>query len=443
MNIQQLLPHQAARSQQSDTTIPRLQGSVLLLARGVWIAVVIAALIIFAASMLMYFTALHTIVHTGVTGASQDLLTPSSARELYTLGISVDFYATYLVVSKAIFVVIWCIVGGLIFWYTSGERVAFFASLTLVLFSIGFAEDLVLPILPSSWWLPVQCIRFLSGTGLAFFFYIFPDGRFVPRWMFWLLPLWIFYECTDTFFSSSQNLSDSQGPYVVLYTLLFFVLLASLVAAQIYRYRRVSNHTRRQQTKWVVSGMAAAIIGFAATLFTGLQLLPTILVGSLGNMISNTLLDLFLLFIPLSIGIAILRSRLWDIDIIINRALVYSILTAALALSYAGSVFALQLLLRSFTGANNFALVSSTLLIAVLFQPLRHRIQAIIDRRFYRSKYNTARTLEAFSATLRSEVNLDQLHEQLLAVIENTMQPEHISLWLCKVTPENKPGMHE
>lgn len=439
MSTHQSPLHSTAYSSRPGTPVPRLLRTYLIFARALWIAVVTTALVIFIASMFIYFAALHTIVQTGITGESQDLLTPGSARELRTLGISIDFYAAYLVISKAIFVAIWCIVGALIFWRKSAERVAFFASLTLVLFSIGFAEDLVLPILPSAWWLPVQCIRFLSGTGLSFFFYIFPDGRFVPRWMLWLLPLWIFYECTDTFLSLSQNFSTSHGPYVILYTLLFFVLLASLIAAQIYRYRRVSNHTQRQQTKWVVFGTAAAIIGFVTTLFTGLLLFPTLLVGSLGNMISNTLLDLFLLFIPLSIGIAILRSRLWNIDVIINRALVYGILTVSLALVYGGSILALQAILQTFISGNQFAIVGSTLLIVVLFQPLRRRIQALIDRRFYRRKYDAARTLEAFSSTLRSEVDLNQLSEQLVTVIEETMQPAHISLWLCKVGPGKTP----
>src|SRR5262249_22112299 len=162
--------------------------------------------------------------------------------------------AAYLVISKVIFVAIWGIVGGLIFWRKSDERVAFFTSLTLVLFSMGFTEALVIPILPSTWLLPVQCIRFLSGTGLALFFYIFPDGRFVPRWMLWLLPLWVFYECTDTFFSLSPILSNSLGYTAPMYTCLFIALLVSLIAAQVYRYWRISKHIQRQQTKWVVFG---------------------------------------------------------------------------------------------------------------------------------------------------------------------------------------------
>jgi hypothetical protein len=136
---------------------------------------------------------------------------------------------------------------------------------------------------------------------------------------------------------------------------------------------------------------------------------------------------------PLSIGFSILRYRLYDIDVLINRTLVYGSLTVLLALLYFGLIFALQALFQGMFHQNNaVAIVISTLVIAALFQPLRRRIQAIIDRRFYRRKYEAAKIVEAFSATLRSEVDLGQLREQLLNVVQETMQPAHVSLWLRK-----------
>src|SRR5258707_5367203 len=140
---------------------------------------------------------------------------------------------------------------------------------------------------------------------------------------------------------------------------------------------------------------------------------------------------LLLLLIPLSLAIAILRYRLWDVDVLINKTLVYGLLTGMLGAVYAGCIVGLQALLRGlFNQTSDVAIVISTLVIAALFQPLRKLIQAGIDRRFYRSRYNAARTLAAFSATLRNEVDLSQLSEDLVTVVQETMQPAHISLWL-------------
>ncbi len=145
-------------------------------------------------------------------------------------------------------------------------------------------------------------------------------------------------------------------------------------------------------------------------------------------------------WIPVSAGIAMLRYRLYDIDVLIRRTLVYSTLTVILALLYTGLVFVIGIPLRDFLGQqqNPLVIVASTLAIAALFQPLRHRIQAIIDRRFYRRKYDAVRTLEAFSATLRNEVDLATLSKHLVAVVEETMQPTYILLWLRKPEQERK-----
>src|SRR5258708_3233507 len=145
--------------------------------------------------------------------------------------------------------------------------------------------------------------------------------------------------------------------------------------------------------------------------------------------------------IPISAGIAMLRYRLYDIDVLINRTLVYGLLTATLLGTYLLLVFGGQYLLTSFLGSSNAAvLVVSTLIVAALFHPLRRRLQAIIDHRFYRRKYDAARVLAAFSATLRNEVDLDQLREHLVAVVQETMQPTHVSLWLRNDEQRRRPN---
>ena len=151
---------------------------------------------------------------------------------------------------------------------------------------------------------------------------------------------------------------------------------------------------------------------------------------------NGTLTTLMFLFLPLSIGIAILRDKLWDIDVLIRLTIVYSTLTMILVVIYVGLVLVLGTLLRHVLGQqeNPLVIVASTLVIAALFQPLRHGIQRVIDRRFYRRKYDASKTLEAFSATLRNEVDLSQLREHLLTIVQDTMQPAHISLWLRQPT---------
>jgi hypothetical protein len=148
--------------------------------------------------------------------------------------------------------------------------------------------------------------------------------------------------------------------------------------------------------------------------------------------------------IPISMGIAILRYRLYEIDILINRTLVYGVLTGTLALVYFGGVTVTQAIFRTLTGQveqPQLAIVVSTLVIAALFNPLRRRIQSLIDRRFYRRKYDAAKTLETFSAKLRDETDLDALSDDLVGVVKETMEPAHVSLWLRPDTAAPKKGV--
>jgi hypothetical protein len=202
---------------------------------------------------------------------------------------------------------------------------------------------------------------------------------------------------------------------------------------------RVSTLIERQQTKWIILGIAATFIYFIV-----LDILTTLnpdftQARSLGFLLPEASYLLAFMIIPLSIAFSILRYRLWDIDLLIKRTLVYTTLTAILALIYFGCVVLLQHLVNGVTGQvgqSPLVIVASTLAIAALFSPLRRRIQKIIDRRFYRRQYDAAKIIATFSDTLRNEMDLNTLRKHLLEVVEETMQPTHVSLWLSK--PEQR-----
>jgi hypothetical protein len=189
----------------------------------------------------------------------------------------------------------------------------------------------------------------------------------------------------------------------------------------------------RQQTKWVMVALATLVAGMLAV-FGIRSAVSTD--GSLGAALVLEVAQLIVInlmfgLIPILIAVAILRYRLWDIDVIIRRTLIYSVLSALLVLAYLGSILILQPLLTRLTGQGSaLATVLSTLLIAGLAAPLRRRVQATIDRRFYRRKYDAARVLAAFGANLRDETDLGRLSERLRAVVQETMEPESVGLWL-------------
>jgi hypothetical protein len=215
--------------------------------------------------------------------------------------------------------------------------------------------------------------------------------------------------------------------------LMWFSTITAMVLTLVYRYRRVSTSLERQQIKWAVFGLillaAADLISLAPAL-----LIPTLDTSfTFYNAVRAPLLMLLGLLIPVSVAFGILRYYLRDIDTLINKALVYGGLSALLGALYAGLIIGLENLAGLFGGqaaSNPVVIVISTLAIALLFLPARRRIQSLMDRRFYRKKYDAERVLAAFSTTLRQETDLAQIHERLLAVVQETMQPIHASLWL-------------
>jgi hypothetical protein len=407
----------------------RLQGRWLLLARCVWGALVVFTLVVVFASLPIYIAQLERTC-AGVACEYQQL-TPEQAAALKGMGLSLAGYAAYTIALLLISIAVCLAVSALIVWRRSNDRMALIVALLLI--TLGpIIETIDFSAANSSPWLiPNECLGFLPIGLLLLVFSLFPSGQFVPSFMRWTLVVFIVIQIPLVFFPSASFMPDitvSQPGWLV-----SLGEMATLALVQIYRYRKVSSPRQRQQTKWIVFGFAVPV-----TIHVGLTV-PGVLFpdltehSSLYLLISNEQGFLLPLCLPLSFGFAMLRYRLWEIDALINRTLVYGVLTLILTSLYVGLIFGLQALLRGIVSQNSdVAIVVSTLAIAALFQPLRQRIQALIDRRFYRRRYDAAKTLQAFNTSLRNEMDLSHLSEQLLAVVGETMQPASLSLWLCQ-----------
>ena len=412
-----------------------LRGRWLLLGRMVWVAVAITVLAIILFSIPSSFEHYSSVCSAASEVCSERAVgqpTPEGVRALRDMGLSVRSYALFYVVVEKIFQLVWFAVGAIIFFRRSEDRMAILVSLFLVTFGPVSVDPTAAYTLISSqpaWWLPVRGVEIVGSVCSALFFFLFPGGRFAPRWTRWLAVAFIAFDLSRFAGLYSRSPALETVSYLV-----FLGSVVSVVWLQVYRYRRVSSETQRQQTKWVVFGLTLGIAGtFPSQLPVDLSWVGgdtplTLLFLKMGFSLS-------FLLIPLSIGVAVLRSHLFDIDVVINRTLVYGSLTATLVALYFVGIVVLQRLFVALTGEKStLAVVASTLVIAALFTPLRRRIQSFIDRRFYRSKYDARKTLEAFSAQLRDETDLNALSDDLVGVVRETMQPAHVSLWLRPYT---------
>jgi len=287
---------------------------------------------------------------------------------------------------------------------------------------VGLASALVLVVFPdgkllSRWWWAVVWMA-VGGSALVALFMALDPGLWILGHPSWNNPLAL----------EGRVFKDLVEP---LGRIGYVLLIVSWLCAAIALLIRVDKGSpvERQQIKWLAY--------FAILMFVGFAFVGAGWFGSNWIYWAEILSSAAFNCLPVGVGIAILKYRLYDIDLLINRTLVYGLLTGILALVYLGGVVVLQALFRYLTGqGSQLAIVASTLAIAALFGPLRRRIQAFIDRRFYRRKYDAAKTLEVFSAKLRDETDLDALRADLVGVVGETMQPAHVSLWL---RPDDTP----
>jgi hypothetical protein len=265
------------------------------------------------------------------------------------------------------------------------------------------------------------------------FILLFPDGRLIFPWVRWLAAP-VVAAVVLYLLRAPLGISDlwiSEAGWGILVAALLTLWLGGL-AAQAYRYRRLASGEARQQIKWVLLGLSAPVT-LVVTGFIALFLLDDqVWVQFVGVPLQIVALAL----IPVTIGISMLRYHLWDVDVVIRRTLIYGALTGTLLAAYLIGVLVLQYLFRALTRQDSsLAIVISTLAIAALFVPLRRRIQNDIDRRFYRRKYDAQKTLEAFALIARDETDLKRLTGELARVVQETMQPERVHLWLREERP--------
>lgn len=409
-------------------TRTRLHKGLLNVARGLWILFALCNLMSLPFGIQAFYT------QTLESGQS----VPTVARALTQLHLTAAQEALSLTIIYVLASVVFLVIGMVIFWRlwgTANELVGLFASFIFITIgTTGIAGVFTGFSGPANPFL--QIALFISGSSfvvlwpcLGGFLLTFPNGRFAPRWSWLLILLWVGQFVF--FLVVSGGLGDA---VISLLALVVFLTWGSTVGVQVYRYVRLYTYSERQQTKWLIFGVTLGLLLNGVLILIGNLFLGGIGPDSLYQVLVFNLGGLVLdLLIAFSIVIALLRYELWNIDFIINRTLVYGTLTGILALLYVGLVIGLQSLVHVITGhvsQSPIVIVASTLIIAALFQPLRRRIQSIIDRRFYRRKYDAAKVVTAFSATLRQEVDLDQLREHLLEAVQETMQPSHVSLWL-------------
>ncbi len=398
-----------------------LHGAWLLVARLVWIVLAVLTLTILA--ILISRGPYLLLVENDIS------LAYATVHRL----MSYQTFARIILVARYATLATYLLTAVFIFWRKSNEVIGLITSLMLMtlpfLFNLGgtiptTSRNVLDSLLIGSW--PLALVGVFS---MFIFLNVFPTGRFPSRLMgrlFWLGAALLVIAAISAIILDNDSLSY---PAVMAGAAVSGWILLSVVG-QVYRYIRVSGPVERLQTRLVFASLALIIV-WALTIWNASPFrLYSLWAGMWGFFrIFGTVLVLSLL--PLSIARAITRYRLWDIDVIVRKTLVYALLTGFLLLVYFTSIVVLQGVFSRLTGQDStLATILSTLLIAALFLPLRRRIQGGIDRRFYRRKYDAQKTLEQFAHTARDETDLEQLTAELLRVIQETMEPEHVSIWL-------------
>ncbi|HEX2742181.1 MAG TPA: GAF domain-containing sensor histidine kinase [Rubrobacter sp.] len=413
-----------------QSTAKPLRGRLLIVIRAAWMVVAALTVSLFVAGVPVEFALLHEPCPTVRCTTGQ--LPPAGLHALEDLGLSRGSFAAYFVAMDAVFATVWVAVAALIFWRRSDDRMGLFASLALLTFGTAtYTFTLAaLTIRHPAWDIPVAFLHFLGSASFGLFLYLFPDGRFVPRWARWVALAWIAWQLPPYFFPDWHL--DPDAWYLWAQAIVWPAGLGTALYAQAYRYRRVSSARQRQQVKLVVFGIASALsvfialnlaLGAFAPAPTSPSTLAALLIGYL-------LVYVALLLIPLSISVAMLRHHLFDVDFVINRTLVYGVLTASVVLLYVLVVGGLGAALQV-QGSLIVSLIA-TGLAAVMFQPLRERLQRGVNRLMYGERDDPYAVLSRLGSRLESTLAPHAVLPAVVVTVKEALRLPHVAVEVAK-----------
>ena len=422
---------EAERARQNGT----LHSHWLLLARCAGAVLTVLLLAFFIANLPVYFAQLQMVCVRAVCAEWQ--LTPANARALQNAGLSISLYAIFSLVLTLFLAFVWFAVGAFIAWRKSDDWLALLTSLLLVLQVVlglcGFLSNggVSIPLAYSSpaWYVPTISLLLFDVALIILVFSLFPNGRFVPGWMGWLVPAEIALIVILTlFFFYTLSLQSKTVLIPLLITALWLFIVIGIIGGQIYRYRRVSGSTERQQTKWIVFGTIVELALGLMYIFP-LLLFPELRTpGSLYFLLVKPLLFLLGLFGPVCFGIAILRYRLWDIDVIISRTLVYTALSACVIGLYVLVVVGLGSLLQA--QGNILLSLLATGLIALLFQPLRQRLQQVVNRLMYGERDEPYRVISRLGQRLGATLAPNEVLPTIVETVAQALKLPYVAITL-------------
>jgi hypothetical protein len=337
-------------------------------------------------------------------------------------------------VGRSLFLtLVMAVVGLLILWRKSRDWFGLYLAFAFLASGVG-GSSLTRPLIEQfsgfEWF--YDAVGAISWQLFFIIFYFFPNGRPVPGWTRWIALAWGGFIIV---YLISPEFADNYLQWLA------FPFVFTALGSQIYRYFRRADAVQRQQTKWVVASIVVVLLTIGLITPTGFDpptgpdFGPALLQATIILLVLNA----GILLIPVAITISILFYRLWDIDVIIRKTLIYTVLSGVLALVYFGMVILLQSVFDSASGQQSpIAIVISTLVIAAIFSPLRRRVQDAIDRRFFRQKVDAQQVLARFAQTARDETDIDKLTAELNSVVEQTLQPEHSAVWMKPVRRDSK-----